>query len=236
MIISTFILYLIIINLPHNYQLEYKINDITITEEYLKSNQGYLYSLKYNDLNYPLFVENKYSKKRKLIKNIEILKLENETCLKFYFSNQPIYLCSKENALIDKNLMSKEFKEKYNISISNEELKLTHENIEIYDNSLNYYLWNYKGFININQNNVTNLNIFTRDNYDNPLTYQFAEYLIIPDYNSNYFFKNIYIYNTKKNELKTKSINYEISFDMYYLGAIKDTIYFVDKKIKKNTP
>lgn len=231
-IISTFIIYLITINLPHNYQLEYEINNIKITEKYLKSDQGYLYNLNYNNLNYPLFTENNYTKKRKLIENIEILNLETETCLKFTILNRTTHLCSKADNLIDVNLMSKEFKEKFNLQTSDQEILLTHDTINIYDNTLNYYLWNYKGFININQNDITNLNLFTSDNYDNLLTYQYAEYLIIPDYDSKYYFKKIYIYNTLKNELKEKDINYEISFDMYYLGTVKETIYFIDKKNK----
>ena len=43
-ILLTFISFIVIINIPKNYELEYKINDITIKEKYIKEDDGYQYN------------------------------------------------------------------------------------------------------------------------------------------------------------------------------------------------
>ncbi len=229
-IILTFISFIIIINIPKDYELEYKLKDITIKEEYIKDHDGYLYNLTYNDIDYPIFIKKKYTKKRKLIKEININSLENEICLNFNL-DETYNLCSKDNNLVSINTLSKSYLDKFNITLKENSKISTYEKIDIYDNTLNYYLWNYKGFININKDNKI-LELFNNDNYDNPLTYENGKYLVFPDYDSKYYFRKIYVYNTEEEKLESKEFNYDISYDTYYLGEVENKLYFIDKKNK----
>lgn len=229
-ILLTFISFIVIINIPKNYELEYKINDITIKEKYIKEDDGYQYNFIYNEIDYPIFIKKKYIKKRKLIKDININSLEKEICLNFNL-DENYNLCSNDGALVSINTLSKSYLDKYNIALKDNFKINTYEKIDIYDNSLNYYLWNYKGFINIYKENSI-LEIFKNDNYDNPLTYENGKYLVFPDYDSKYYFRKIYVYNVKEEKLESKDFNYDISYETYYLGEVENKLYFIDKKNK----
>lgn len=230
LILLTFISFIVIINIPKNYDLEYKVNNITIKEKYIKEEQGYQYNFIYNEINYPIFIKHKFIKKRKLIKDININSLEKEVCLNFAF-DKTYNLCSQNDSLVSVNVLSKSYLDKYNISLKDNSKINTYEKIDIYDNTLNYYLWNYKGFINIGKEN-NDLKIFKTDNYDNPLTYENGKYLVFPDYDSKYYFRKVYIYNVENKKLESKEFNYDISYETYYLGEVENKLYFIDKKNK----
>jgi len=106
------------------------------------------------------------------------------------------------------------------------------EKINIYNNTYNYLIWNYKGYINLNKNNNENIKIFNNENYSTLNTYQIDKYLIIPDYDSKYYFTKMYIFDTEKQLLNDISFDYEISYDLLYLGEVKNKLYFIDKKNK----
>ena len=230
----TFIAFLIVVFIPKNYELNYKINDCAISESYLKNDNSYLFLIKYQNVEYPLLINNKYSHKRKLIKNIKINKEEPEICLDIIINNNIYYICSNNNELKMLHTMSNEFLKKH-YNMENNEIKeiQNYNNISIYNLDYKYYIWNYKGFYYISNKNTEELNIFTKDNYKNYLTYQTNNYLIYPDYDSEYYFKKIYIYNISKNIEYTIYIEDEISFDSYYLGDVNNKVYFIDKKNKK---
>ena len=229
-ILLTFISFIVIINIPKNYELEYKVDNITIKEKYIKEEKGYQYNFIYDEIDYPIFIKQKYVKKRKLIKDININSLEKEVCVNFTFDK--IYnLCSQSGSLVSVNILSKSYLDKYNISLKENSKINTYEKVDIYDNTLNYYLWNYKGFINIGKEN-SELKIFKNDNYDNPLTYKNSKYLVFPDYDSKYYFRKIYIYNIETTKLESKEFNYDISYETYYLGEVENKLYFIDKKNK----
>ena len=238
-ILLTFILFIIVLFKERNYEITYQINDYQIKEQYLK-NEGYYFFINYEDTTYPLFINQKYTRKRKHLSNIESLPKESEICLKVSIFNNNYYTCSNNKELVTINNLSKEFQTKYNL-ISNNKLLKTYQNIKLYNNKQNIFIWNYKGFYNLQ--NEKNINIFKKDNYQNELTYQTNKYLIIPDYDSNYYFTKIYLYNIKKEELKSITFNYEISYDAFYLGEKDNKVYLIDRKnnneyelnINKNT-
>ena len=228
-----FISFLIVIITPKNYTLSYKIDNLDIEEKYNKKDKIYYYTITYKNLKYPLIISKKYIKKRKLIDKIQINENNNETCINAHLNSDVYYICSEDENLKSLNTMSKEFLEKnYNIA-NNEPKQITkYNNIIVYNNDYKYLIWNYKGFYQIDDNKSTNLDIFKKDNYKNYLSYQTDKYLIFPDYDSEYYFNKIYIYNTETNTLNNINFSDDISYDSYFLGDENNKLYFIDKKNK----
>ena len=226
-ILLTFLLFLIIIFKPRNYIIDYQINDLFITEKYQK-NEGYYIYIDYKDLKYPIYINKKYNRKRKLIKSVIVNELDKEACLNIFTQDKDYLVCSKDNEITTIESLSKDYQEKFNIK-KEEKLLDTYKNIAIYNKDLTYLIWNYKGFYQINKN-YNNLDIFKNDNYQNNLSYQTENYLIFPNYDNEYYFTKLYVYDIKKNNLKDIYFDFEISYDSYYLGHISNNAYLIDKK------
>lgn len=228
-ILLTFISFIIIVLKPRNYTLKYLINNLNITENYIK-NEGYLFTINYKDIDYPIFIEHNYSHKRKFIENITIYELNDEICLNTKVFNNNYYICSNSKELKTLNTMSKEFLEKYDFKNYDNKIINKYQNINIFNNDFNYLIWNYKGFYQLNKNNNSTLISFNKDNYQNNLSYQTEKYLIFPDYNSEYYFNKLYIYDIQNSKLSELECEFEISYDSYYLGDVSNQVYLVDKK------
>ena len=106
-----------------------------------------------------------------------------------------------------------------------------YENFTIYNNDMTYLIWNYNGYVKLSDNNEI-IKILSNEKYNNIETYQNNTYLVIPDYDSSYYFKKFYIYDTNKNDLSILDFNYEISYNILYLGTYKNKLYFLDLKNK----
>lgn len=223
--------YLIILYTPKNYTLDYAIEKVKILESFNKKINQYNFILTYEEQDYPFFIERKYNRKRKLIQNIDIIKDDIETCLEVYIEETKKVLCSDKNGLKDYRTINEKL---YNDNFSSQtenELISTYKNINIYNQEYNYLIWNYKGYIVINDQSY-NLDIFKKEKYSNIETFAANEYLIIPDYDTSYYFKKMYIYNTQKDKLNTIEFDYEISYNLFSLGTHKNKVYFLDLKNK----
>ena len=106
------------------------------------------------------------------------------------------------------------------------------DNYIIYNNE-KMFIWNYKGFNYINDNQITKINLFKKDIYDIPLATKINEYILLPDYEQNYNFNKFYIINTKNLEIEEWEINYDISFNSYINGINYKSIYLTDIKNEK---
>ena len=228
LILLTFICFLIILFKPRNYTIEYKVNDLLVKENYIKK-EGYYIYINYKDTNYPIYINQEYNRKRKLVQNIILNELDKEICLNVTISNNSYNICSEDNTIKPLDAMSDDYKLKFNTNKKILKEIDNYKNIKIYNNDLNYFIWNYKGFYLIN-NKYNTLNIFKKDNYQNILTYQTEDYLLFPNYDSDYYFTKYYIYDIKKDNLKEIDFDFEISYDSYYLGHISNEIYLIDKK------
>lgn len=213
-----------------SYEVEYKINDYNIIENYNKKEKLYTFVIKNKKVNYTFYSEEKYSKKHKLINDIEEINLEDEHCLIIksdVIENNP--LCYNSIEEIDFRLTSEEMQEQlgYNNNLKNEEKE--HNNLKVY-NTLDYtfLFWNYKGFDVINEN-INSISISSTDQYEIPLCVKLNEYILIPDYDDKYTFKKFYIYNILKGTKDEMIIDYEISYDSYIIGTHDKSIYLVDK-------
>ena len=231
-ILLTFLIFIIIILKSRNYSINYSINNFNIKEEYFKES-GYYFTIKYKELDYPIYIDQKYTHKRKHLTNIILFEKEQEICFKVTIFNNNYYICSNNNKLTTLNNLSDKFLKEYNLQNNNSNLIKKYNNIEIYNNDLKILVWNYKGFYYLNKNNNNEVNIFKKDNYQNELTYQTNKYLIFPDYDSNYYFNKIYIYDILKNKINSITFDYEISYDSYYLGSVNNSVYFIDRKNNK---
>lgn len=231
--ISLFLLFLIILFLPKNYSKKYTKNDIEISEAYNKKNKNYYFTFKYNDITLDYLVESNYHIERSLIKNIEVIEDENNNfCIipsgdKLAF----IPLCYQDKESIHYSLVNKDLKEQLNKDLfKNEKLIETYKDIEIYNNSYTYLLWNYDGFYYLNETEKKKIDIFDKELYNISLVGYTKDYLVLADYDSNYTFNKMYTIDFKKGNLKKYDLNRDIYFDSYFIGYEKNKIYIVDNK------
>ena len=233
LLIVLFSFFLYILFSPKNYRIKYKVNGTEVVENYYKRNKYYLFTINYKTVKYPLKIYNEYTRKRKLVKKITINEEDNIVCLNVNALSKTSILCSEDNELKDLNLLNTKYLEEY-YGIANEKASKLGEykKIGIYDKSNDYFIWNYKGFYHLSEDNDS-IDIFNDDNYKNYLSYQTDRYLIFPDYDSEYYFQKLYIYDVQKEKLNTLDIEDEVSYESYFLGHLDNKVYLLDKKNKK---
>ena len=78
---------------------------------------------------------------------------------------------------------------------------------------MTYLIWNYNGYVKLSDNNEI-IKILSNEKYNNIETYQNNTYLVIPDYDSSYYFKKFYIYDTNKNDLSILDFNYLLKINI----------------------
>lgn len=217
----------------YTYEVTYTINNYKILEKYNKETFEYTFIINYQDKIFPYNFANKYIRDKELINDIKLYTNGNETCIMPMSDKIEFYpICNNDSTLTFYNLSNIEINDyKYdNITKNN----LNNEKITInYLNKYNYLLYNYKGFYYINNDNITNIELFNKDVYSIDLVYELNEYLIIADYNEDYYFSKIYVIDMKNGKIKEIEFDYDISFNSVFLGNYKDNIYLLDKKEKK---
>ena len=236
LIIFLIITFLILIIFKDNsYSKVYDIDEYKVTEEFNDKQSYYYFQIKYNSLDYELLINHKYSGE-KLITNITKYSEKEELCLVLELTiGNSTLVCSKDNKLINWNLISDNLKDKIPSELIKEysENSYTEKDIAIFNNiASKIYIWNYKGFDIIENGKLKTLNIFDDDVYDTNLIAKVNNYIIIPNYNQKYNFNKIIILNTKTDEIEEWELNYEISYDSYVMGSYENSIYLVDIKNK----
>lgn len=227
-----FVIFLIFIFKPYNYHKVYNVDDYKIFESYHKNDKYYLFEIKYADKVYPYLISNKYIHKRNLITNIETYTNENERCILPKSKEIDFYpLCSNEEEVYVYNLATKQ--ELPFQLVKSEDKNKNYNNITIHDNNnLTYLLYNYRGFYLINDSEK-DIKLFNKDVYSLDLVYQMDHYLVVADYNANYYFKKFYVIDINNGKVKEIESEEDISFNSVFLGDYKDKIYLLDKKEKK---
>lgn len=219
-LILIFVIFLFFLNFKHSYTLKYKINDIDVTEKYHKKEKYYSFLISYEDKDYEVISFDKYTSKRKLIRDIKVNKLDENTCLSFESSKISLYdVCSNEDNFYYPHEETT-FKENSN-----------YKNIKIDNlNNNTFFLWNYHEFIYLSNKKTTSIKLFDKDVYNLNLIYQHDKYLLVPNYNENYKFTKIYLLNKENGKTKDLKLRYDVYFDSYFLGDYKDKVYLYDYK------
>lgn len=233
--IIVLIVFLLSIIKTKSYSIEYNIDDYKISEYFDDKINLFYFEIKKEDITYNFVYPSKYIKERKLIKEISSYNKDDETCLivnSEYISTNP--LCNINNELVDYRLVSSSLLDKLNYTLPEEERKEnTIYNYTIYNNDLNIYIWNYKGFNHINNNELNNINLFNKDIYDIPLAAKINNYLVIPDYEQEYTFNKVYLLDLETDKLDTWTLKYNISYESYVLGINNKSLFIIDKKNKR---
>ena len=93
-------------------------------------------------------------------------------------------------------------------------------------------IWNYSGIDIINKDFKKTINFFEKDIYEIGLASKVNNYFVIPNYEDDYYFDSIYLYNVDKNKKIIWELNASISFDSYVMGRFDKSLYIFDKKQK----
>lgn len=205
-----------------SYELEYNIDGLDIIEKYDKDLKAYYFNIEYQENNYELVSLDKYTTKRRLINSVEISEKEQETCFSFQTTKINLYdICTNNDS--------------YYVSTANNKAKFkttdTYKNIDISQlDDKTYLLWNYHDFIYLNNTTKKTLKLFSKDVYNMPLIYAFDNYLLVPDYEQEYIFDEIYLINTKNAKITDINLRFDVYFNSYFLGNDKNNVYLYDLK------
>lgn len=221
-LVLAFLIYIWIINKPKNYNITYEINSYKIKEEYNKTKKSYYINVFNDDTDYSFYMNKKYSSKRKLVNDIEVIVNDDETCIKpIVKSYQFEYVCNSKNVYSIKN---------YKEEITSSLIKKS-DSIEIYNDNYTYYVWNGYGITNVKQNK--DIKFLNKEHYENLLSFKTDNSIIFADYDSERTFNKFYIFNKNDEKVEKIETEYDISFDSYFLGFVKNSVYLFDKKNSK---
>lgn len=213
-----------------SYNISYNIKEYTIKTTY---NKKYYYfeikDKKNNIYSFDIYDNRKLYKIK--ISKIEKIVGEDFECIYPVVNDFKTYpLCYKENILVDYNLIDSPLLSKYkNVEKNNEK-----DNDFIYFNSLdsNTYvaLWNYKGYTIMNGKSYNKIELFKNDKYNNDLSYQLNNNIYMPNYDMEHEFNELVVLNIETLIKKTIKLEYNIDYDSYIVGSIKQKIYLFDNK------
>ena len=217
----------------YTYETKYFINEYEIIEKYNTKDKKYTFYIKSDNKIFPYILSKKYIRNKELINEIKVYDNEKGLCILPISKKVDFYpVCYNDEEYTFYNLSNINIKDfEYNKITENLKQK---DKIKIhYTNNQKFLLFNYNGFYYINEDSIKNIELFEKDIYTLDLIYQMNEYIIIPNYNENYYFTKFFVINM--NNGKTKEINCEneISFTSKFLGDFKNKIYLLDKKEKK---
>lgn len=212
-------------NRAHPYVLEYTIGDYKIKEEYRTDSLNfYQFEVKKEDVTYHFVSSHSYTKDRYLIKKVLEEQKEKNVCLSLnLFKENTPFLCYDGKNYSDAYIAEL-------IDLEEPKKKNTVANTEIYDDTYTYLLWDGYGL-----NDITNkreYHFLKKESYDNPLSYQYQNLMLIADLDSSREFSKFYLYNHKKGETEEWEFDGKISHNSYFMGSVGNYIYLFDMKNK----
>lgn len=220
--IFIFFIYQLVVNHPKDYELIYNINSYNIKESYSKKDKAYYLNIYDDSTNYSFFLKRKYSKKRKLLENIDIYTDDEKTCVKPIIKNETFqYVCNKDNDY---------FMYLSNSLIESDKEKI--DSIDVYNKDFTYYIFDGYGLKNV----VTKkkIHFFNNEHYENALSYKGDNFILFANYDDERVFNKFYLIDKESEDyFEIVNENYEISYDSYFLGMVKNKVYLFDKKNMK---
>ena len=235
-LILCFIVMFMLINKVKNkgYSIDYTVDNVDISENYISTDNLYYFDFNYNNIKYNLIVEKDYIKDKKLIDHINKYESEEYTCLDInseYLDTYP--LCSNKENVIDYRLVNDELKEELSSYYHYQENYTGKiNNYNMYNKNNNILIWNYKGFNYIKGDKLSTINIFDKDIYEINLSVKINNYIVIANYEQKYNFNEVYVLNLDTEKVEKWKLDYDISFDSYIAGINEYSIFLVDNKNK----
>lgn len=204
------------------------------------------YTLNYNIDNHEIKIINKnkrnyieidnkynfdiYDNKKLKIKNIELIEDNNLICIVPKIKNIKSFpLCYQDEKYTDFMLIDNKILSKYK-SKEQESANINFSYNYNLNNKEHILLWNYKGFYKMNGDEFYSIDLFEEGKYDNSLMYLVNDKLLIPNYEQDHMFKSFYLLNIINGKSKIIESKYEISYDSYIVGNIKNKVYLYDNK------
>lgn len=224
-----------------NYVIVSNDEKIKINEVY--KNNNYLFNIEYKNTKFTFSYDNKFSKSKKVIKDILVYEKDDLVCIYPILKNNKFYniICSKDNNIYHYNYFKDELtdftaylqeKGYFNSSWINNEVKKNMGNVILYYENINkntyIYVWKYNGFYTFNNKKQQMLDIFKNDIYVNNLGVKVGKYYVLPDYDEKYKFSKFYIINMTNNRVKTLKLDKKITNDYYNNGIFDNKLYLFD--------
>ena len=213
-----------------NYTIEYKVNNYDIKTVYKKSR--FYYEIKKDDYIFNFDIYTKRKMKYKTINNIKEIISDNIYCIYPTIKNEKTYpLCYVDKVftdyhLIDLDLLDEYKEEKVDVEKANKDF--------IYYNNLSkdeyIALWNYKGYIVMNNGSYQNKEMFKNDKYDNTLAILVDDTIYMANNDEVHEYSSLIALNLKTLDTKKLDLGYSLDFDSYIVGNIKNYIYIFDNK------
>lgn len=236
LIILSFSFFLMSYLKKRNYTLSYKVKNYEIKERYIKDDKKYYVTVNNKNDEYYFIIDSKYSRKRKLVNNIKLIKSDKYKCLSITFNGSIVApSCIDSSSYISYHLVDNKIKNKLSSKLyktyKNKSKTKTIKNMNI--NTLygkKILVWNYHGFYYLEGSKNKEIKIFDRDIYNASLIGQIDKYLIFPNYNDSYEYKTFKILNIEDFKIKNLKLNDNMSEDSYILGTNEDSIFYYDKK------
>ena len=233
-----------------NHDITYKIkgdkNEYAI-HEIFKNNKYYLEVTIDHDTKISFNYDNKFHKASKILTKVEYYKDDANDLVCIYpvlkRGNYLNVICSKDNELYYYDYV----KDKINFFIEkliakgysssswiDNDISSKLGSSKIYQNNIPnntyIYVWKYNGFYTLNYKKIEQLNVFQKDTYLNKLGTQVNQYYIIPNYDEDYDYSSLYIFNMVNNTIRTLKFKKNISQDYYINGVVNNKLYFFDKE------
>ena len=213
-----------------NYDITYKVDNYNIKTVY--KNKRFYYEINDNENTYNFDIYSSRSFNKNMISSIKEISDESFKCIYPVIKGKNTYpLCYLNGVytdynLIDSELLSEYKKEKIDISKPSKDF--------VYHNNLSsdeyVALWNYKGYIVMNDKQYKNVDLFTKDKYDNSLAYIIDDSIYMANNDEEHEFTKLIKLNLRTLEKDEIKIGHNVDFDSYIVGNIKNKLYLFDNK------
>ena len=213
-----------------NYNIEYKVDNYNIKTIY--KNKRFYYELKNDDYIFNFDIYSSRTFKKSMVNKIIEITDDGLYCIYPVIKDKNTYpLCYLNGEYTDYNLIDSDLLNEY----KKELIEIDKPNKDfVFHNNLNeneyVALWNYKGYIVMNNNQYKNVELFKKDKYDNSLAIIIDNNIYMANNDEEHEFTKLIKFNLETLKKETINLGYNIDFDSYFVGYIKNKLYLFDNK------
>ncbi len=213
-----------------NYTIEYKVDNYSAKTIY--KNRRFYYELSKDNkiFNFDIY-KNRGFNYTKIDKVEEIIDGDLYCVIPKIKDTKTYPLCYVGKEYIDYSIIDNELLSEYK-SNNVEDDKSTKD--FIYDGNLRkdeyIALWNYKGYIIMNGSSYQIKELFKNDKYDNSLAYIIGDTIYMANNDEEHEYSSLITLNIETQKATKIDLGYNIDFDSYFVGNIKNSLYIFDNK------